>query len=215
MSHTPLNDLFKQRASQQGWDEATQVVVLLTYLDMLSSLNPPPAGIHADFDDFLQSLIRAEADVANPNPPPAAPMPLADIENFFDRSLAKASLQRLTVVRNSVTHSDGHEQITLDVPQELHSELSLSLDGVPGEARYGADEITGGVYSTLDDGSVAAIAVVAASPRWYVDAFCILPESADPAAPNPSLPPRYSIAEPFEFVYPDGSRRVIVLRPSS
>ena len=77
-----------------------------------------------------------------------------------------------------------------------------------------AGTIEMGWYGHISDGSTAVVAIIKGEEptQFWVDALVLLPDNYCPQSPNPSLLPGTSLAEDFEFTYPDGALRTVRLQ---
>ncbi len=144
---------------------------------------------------------------------------MAELDTFFDRNLARHSLEKLVrlPIDGAAFERVGYDTARLVVPKSEMATYKDILDhGLNFEAAEG--DIVAGWYTIFADGSTAAVAIVNAKAEdggKYVDAFLILPDGVHPTVPNVSLPPTRRLDEDFVFGYPDGTYKVIRLVPST
>lgn len=109
---------------------------------------------------------------------------------FFNDSLTVATLRNPNLQRVSI---DG-DAIRLRAAQLEHLQQLLSLED--GDA-HPADTFLGGVLFCPNDNATCVLAIYNSPRGPYVDPFVVF--TAGPQKTR-SLPPRKSLAEPFEFV---------------
>jgi hypothetical protein len=200
-----LRDVFQQTATTLGLDPSEVVFDVLLYIDA--------TDLEAKFYAFL--LILVEEETNRTEPPLMTSPATSDLETFFDRSLTRRALVRLTPtpIAGPVYELAGHETAKLVVDKaEWGLVEELLKSGLP-MANVPAGDIIRGWYCTFADGVVVAVAITNGGRRVYADAFLIPPDGVFLAVPNPSLPPLFSIVDPFMFHYPDGTVRIVKIVP--
>lgn len=179
-------------------------------------------GYYRFMNDLNEALCK---EPAAPEPPPQRTMTatngVAEIQTFFDRDLARASLNKLVQLPSDgqIYEKPGYDTARLVVPKddyEITKELLLGQQSIGDLGKPG--DILGGWYTVLSDGSTAAISIVNAETDNggpYVDAFLIIPTGVHPTVPNPSLQPTRDLDQDFVFPYPDGTFKVAKVVPST
>jgi len=165
-------------------------------------------------DEELQSPQMAVAEVKD-----MLQNPVADLEAFFDRDLSLASLNNLTELESSgdvpeMPSTDLIKSAVLAMTPFDYEQMRSHLTMTDFDSAYHEGAIVTGCYTRFDDGSIAAVALVHATPANggpYLDAWLCLPPDKFPDTLNPSLPATRDMDQIFEFQYPDGTYRVIKL----
>jgi len=187
----------------------------------------------AQFDKFMGYYVEAMLEARSTAPaaqkvPEAAHTPYtgqcAELEGFFDRSLAKASLQRLVQLPSDgkIHEQAGYDTARLVLPIDEWTAVKGLLDDPTRRGRNDTipenGQILCGWYHIFADGAIGAIAMTWNSPENggpYLDPFVIIPDGVHPTVPNPTLQPCRTLDEDFMFRYPDSTFKVLRLVPPS
>ena len=226
MAESNIPSLFRELAQIVKWSPDEQIEILLTYVELYGTVDT--------FDTFLATMVEPEDPEEIPAAPAASTAPLtpglppvqtaaetaAVTDAFFNRDLARASLAKLRIE----THT-RHDGVTSGKANATVYELAIHPDvyswaqqtlAYPGRSpNFAIGEYVGGWQTELPNGQIAAIAIVNGEDHLFVDAFIVLPNAAPADWPNPSLPPRRTIVDDFNFQYPDGSYCVVRVKPVS
>jgi len=206
-----VSELFHEFATALELDSNDQIAILLGYIQ-----DHAEEGLAGFLTVLQEELTRPPpaAKQATTAPATAVPtQPLAEMTNFFDRSLARSALNSLVKLPGMFAFErEGYEAVRLLVPP---AEWQATLAVLSGEnvARAAPGTILGGWYYTFSDGSVGFVALTQGSTEQapYLDAVLILPDGVHPTSPNISLDPIRTLEEDFVFQYPDGTYKVIRL----
>jgi len=221
---------FKQAAVANAWAAAEQIEILLAVI--------ADCGVADQLGQFVDRVVRATQPTAPPAPAasqrvgvdspnlqrrlltaPAVENPpdTRELEAFFDWSLARSRLANLLELPVREKLEPGGTVVEAVLPEAQYRLATQLLSGAapPAADKYAAGDFIAGYKVPLADGDWVAWEFYAGGVSGaYLDAHIVLSAAAVDQHPQwapPSLPARTTLAEDFDFVYPDARHRVIRL----
>jgi len=185
-----VSEQFVQTAASRGWDETTQLQIVLAFLD-----DTPAMAV--GFTEFVRSIVAEELRLLAADAPAADAPATDDPAVFFGQDLDKALTDRLVAMEPALMQQGlDAMQWRVQLPREIWATVTGYL---AMETQADGAEPAGGLllgWSVPLGFDVTAYIAVVNSPHGpYVDAWLVCPEATAPV----SLPPQRDLSVALDF----------------